>query len=64
MRTKRLTEYRAILLQLHHSQVERLDKIKELTGKSRVEIIREAVAIELGNYDLALKEGAKWQQPE
>ena len=58
MRTKRLAEYKPILVQLHHAQVESLDKIKSYTGKSRTELIREAVSELIGRYQLPRQGGA------
>lgn len=52
MRTKRVTEYRAILVYLHPAQVKALEGIKEATGQTRTELIRFAVSEMIGRHTM------------
>ena len=53
MKTPRMTENRPIVLNLHPSQVEALDEIAKAWGRNRTMLIREAVAMLIGRYELA-----------
>lgn len=56
MRTAMQVKYTPLLLKIHPAQVEALDAIKERTGKDRTTLIREAVSLLIGRYELAQKE--------
>lgn len=56
MRTQRAAEYKGILVELNHAQVEALDEMKAATGRSRVDLVREAIAMLIGSYRLAQME--------
>lgn len=55
MRTARKSEYKSVLVELHHVQVEELDRLRQGTGAKRVELIREAIALYLGRSALVEK---------
>jgi len=56
-RTGMKANYVRLLVPLHEAQVKSLDEIRNVTGKNRVELIREAVALLIGRYLLAEKGG-------
>ena len=57
-------EYVGILVKFLPAQVEALDHIKDMTGKDRTSLIREAVQLLIGRYLLAEKELADAEMAE
>lgn len=55
MKEKRKVDYRPVLVELHRAQLEELDRVKRSSGATRVDLIREAIALYLGRYALAEK---------